>query len=175
MENCFLSFDELIKLKYIEDLLDKYYNSGDFKRSMDFLFQKLQPFEIFEKIYDYYMENSLFERAVSLESRYDILKNVFFLQGFDDFVRADRLTNPKAKTAYENTGAFKEKCFEFLKNEKNIEKYLPSCKNVPPRKIYTMLRFEKLFGGIYMYETKSGRLTDITLDFLSKGSDTDDC
>ena len=164
MENDFISFDELIKLKYIEDLFEKYYNSGDFKRSMDFLFRLFKPFEIFEKIYDYYKKNSLFERAISLEKRYEILMDIFLIEDFSDFVRADRVVNPKAKVPYENKGTFKESCFEFLKNEKNIEKYLPAFKGEAPRNIYKTLRFEKLFGGVYML-TKSGELVDITADF----------
>ena len=70
MENEFISYDELIKLKYIEDLFEKYYNSGDFKRCMDYLFENYpSPFGVFEKIYDYYLENNLFDRAVSIDER----------------------------------------------------------------------------------------------------------
>ncbi len=163
MENCFISFDELIKLKYIEDLFEKYYNSGDFKRCMDYLFEKYpSPFGVFEKIYDYYVENRLFDRAVSLEERYDILEKIFPVS---DYAKADRLTNPKAKTPYEVDTVFKAQCFEFLKNEKNVEKYLPEYKNSAPRNIYKRLRFQKIFGGVYLYEGTKNRLVDITEDF----------
>lgn len=168
MENDFMSFDELIKLKFIEDLLDKYYNSGDFKRSMEFLFKKISsPFEVFEKIYDYYDKNALFEKSISLEMRYEVLSDIFDYDGFKDNVKADRLTNRKAKMPYENEMHFKERCFEFLKNEDNIKKYLPDFSGEAPRKIYKNLRFEELFGGVYMYVVKSGELVDITKDFNS--------
>ncbi len=163
MENKFITFDEIIKLKYIEDLFEKYYNSGDFKRCMDYLFDSFpSPFGVFEKIYDYYIKNRLFDRAVSLEERYDILEKIFPVS---DYAKADRLTNPKAKTAYEVDEVFKAQCFEFLKNEKNIEKYLPHYKNSAPRNIYKRLRFQKIFGGVYMYESIKNKLTDITKDF----------
>ena len=165
MENDFLSFDELIKLKFIEDLLEKYYNSGDFKRSLDFLFEKMpSPFSVFEKIYDYYLENALFEKAVSLEMRYDVLTDIFKVDGFCEFVKADRFTNPKVKTPYENCEEFKQKCFEFLKKEENVAKYLPEFSGMPARNIYKQLRFEKLFGGVWVL-TKSGRLIDASKDF----------
>jgi len=166
MENNFISFDELIKLKFIEDLFERYYNSGDFKRCMEFLFdKKASAFSVFEEIFDYYKNNALFDRAISLEMRYDILNGIFDYNGFSDCVKADRLTNPKAKMPYENTGEFKEKCFEFLKNDENIRKYLPQFEGVAPRKIYKQLRFEKMFGGVYMYESAEGKLTEITSDF----------
>ena len=71
----------------------------------------------------------------------------------------------KAKLSYENEHEFKERCFEFLKRQENIEKYLPKFKGVPPRKIYTKLRFEKVFGGVYLYETEKNSLKEITDDF----------
>ena len=166
MENDFISFDEIIKLKGIEDILEKFYNSGDFSRCMYFLFGKISsPFAVFEKIYNYYTENELFERAVSVESRYDILEKVFSIDGFSDCVKADRLTNKKAKMPYENEQEFKQQCFEFLKNDKNIQKYLPHHMGKAPRIIYKRLRFEKMFGGVYLYEAQRDTLVDITADF----------
>lgn len=166
MENKFISFDELIKLRFIEDIFEKYYNSGDFKKSMDFLFEKKKSaFSVIEEIYDYYKKHSLFDRAISLEMRYDVLNDIFDYAEFSDCVKADRLTNPKAKMAYENEADFKAQCFEFLKNKENIKKYLPAFEENPPRKIYKQLRFEKMFGGVYMYESAKGKLTDITANF----------
>ncbi len=166
MENSFISFDELIKLKYIEDILEKYYNSGDFKRSMTFLLDNASSsFSVFEKIYDYFLKNNLFEKALSLEKRYEILADVFSSNGILDYVKADRLTNKKAKTPYGEDETFKTQCFEFLKVEKNIEKYLPEYKNTPPRNIYKHLRFDKLFGGVYMYVRNTQELIDISYDF----------
>ncbi len=166
MENNFISFDEIIKLKFIETVFDKYYNSGDFKRSMDFLFDRVKsPFEIFERISDYFCENNLFDIPVSLEAYYEMLEKIFPYDGFGDYVRVDRLTNRKAKLSYENEPEFKERCFEFLKRQENLENYLPKFKGMPPRKIYTKLRFEKVFGGVYLYETETNNLKEITADF----------
>ena len=161
MENEFITFDELIKLKYIEDIFEKYYNSGDFKRCIDRLFEmETSPFGVFEKICDYYFENNLFDRPVSLEERYEILGKLFDI---DDYAKADRITNKKARMSYEPDGEFKEQCFEFLKNEKNVEKYLPEHKGSAPRNIYKRLRFQKIFGGVYVYD--GAGLIDITVDF----------
>lgn len=166
MENNFISFDELIKLKAIEDLFEKYYNSGDFKRCMDFLFEKTSsPFAVFETVYNYYLKAGLLESPVSLEKRYEILEKIFPFDGFSDCVKADRITNKKAKMPYENEKEFKERCFEFLKKEENIEKYLPHYIGVAPRNIYKRLRFEKLYGGVYLYEETRDIFLEITKDF----------
>lgn len=166
MENAFISFDEMIKLKYIEDLFEKYYNSGAFKRSMNFLFDKsTSAFSVFSEIYEYYKKNALFDRAISIEMRYDILNEIFDFPQFSDYVKADRLTNPKVKMPYESRIDFKERCFEFLKKEENLKKYLPHLAGEAARKIYKKLRFEEMLGGVYMYEEASGNLCEITQDF----------
>lgn len=166
MGNDFISFEEIIKLKFIEELLERYYNSGDFTRSINFLFERENSaFGVFEKIYDYFTQNALFDRSVSLEAHYELLEKIFPYDGFSDCVKADRLTNKKAKLSYENEKEFKEACFEFLKKRENVEKYLPAYISLPPRKIYTKLRFEKLFGGVYLYDTFQNKLTEITKDF----------
>ena len=166
MENDFISFDEMIKLKFIEELFERYYNSGDFTRSMDFLLNREESaFEIFERIYDFFVQNALFDRSVSLEAHYELLEKIFPFEGFSDYVKADRLTNKKAKLSYENEKEFKEACFEFLNKKENLEKYLSEYISLPPRKIYTKLRFEKLFGGVYLYDASQNKLTEITNDF----------
>ena len=135
---------------------------------MDYLFlHNESPFRVFEFIADYFAKNNLFEIPISLEKHYEILEKLFPDKEFSDCVRTDRLTNRKAKLSYENESEFKNRSFEFLKNEKNVEKYLPEYKGLPPRKIYTKLRFEKLFGGVYLYETKTNTLKEITEDFQS--------
>ena len=166
MENDYISFNEVIRLKRIEELFERYYNSGDFSRSIDYLFSHNDsPFKVFECIAQYFSDNNLFEIPVSLEKHYEILEKLFPEEEFSDCVRTDRLTNRKAKLSYENEPEFKNRCFEFLKSEKNVEKYLPEYKKLPPRKIYTKLRFERLFGGVYLYETKTNMLKEITEDF----------
>ena len=159
MENNFISFDEMIKLKSIEDLFERYYNSGDFTRTMDFLFGKVSsPFEIFETIYKYFSDNHLFERSLPLEFYYEVIPQIFGFEEIADYVRADRLTNKKAKLSYENEKEFKEQCFEFLKKDNNLEKYLPEFVGQPARKIYPRLRFEKLFGEVYLYNVNQNQL-----------------
>ena len=129
---------------------------------MDFLFEKVtSPFKIFETIYNYFLENNLFERSLSLEFYYEVIPQIFDFEEIADYVRADRLTNKKAKLSYENEKEFKEQCFEFLKQDKNLEKYLPEFIGQPARKIYPRLRFEKLFGEVYLYNVNQSLLKKI--------------
>ena len=168
MANDFISFDELIVLKRIESVLDRYYNSGDFKYTIDYLFKKYDSYyEIFEKIADYYEKNSLFKVAVSHDGAYDVLLEIFDDENIKDYVKADRLLNKKAKLIYDIDEDFKQKCFEVLKNKEFSQKYLPHYKDSATKKIFNLVRFEKLFGKVFLYDNKNNTLTDVTGDFAS--------
>ncbi len=164
MANRWMSFAELILLKDIEEILEIYYNSGNFKRTMEFLFARyLSPFSVLEKIYTYYKEKGMLRRPLKIETRYAHLPEIFPSDDLADYVRADLLTNPAAKVPYESDLPFKEACFAFLKNEVNVEKYLPHHAGETARTIYKHVRFARLFQGVYLCE--NGSLTEVTGDF----------
>lgn len=167
ISNDFISFDELIELKHIENVLDKYYNSGDFKYTMNYLFEKYEScYEIFEKIANHYLKNGLFDIAVSCDGQYDELEKIFGdFDGIKDCIRMDRMLNKKAKLLYEQDEKFKALCFDFLKNKALVKKYLPHLKDASAKKLYGLLRFEKLFGKVYLYDNKNNILNDVTKDF----------
>ncbi|MGL5971214.1 MAG: B12-binding domain-containing radical SAM protein, partial [Cetobacterium sp.] len=61
LSNCFISYEELVKLKNFEKMLDYYYNSEKFKNSVKYIIEKNyeRPFDFFEDIANYYEENNL--------------------------------------------------------------------------------------------------------------------
>ena len=46
-----------------------------------------------------------------------------------------------------------------------VEKYLNDYKELPPRKIYARVRFEKMFGGVYLFDPEKNEIREITSDF----------
>ena len=61
LSNCFIKYEELVKLKNIEKMLDYYYNSEKFKNSVKYIVDNYyaRPFDFFEDISKYYYENNL--------------------------------------------------------------------------------------------------------------------
>jgi len=58
----------------VEAVLEFYYNSSRFKKSLDYLIQFYSsPFNFYDKLANYYEVNGLFDRKVSSEEQYDIL------------------------------------------------------------------------------------------------------
>ncbi len=98
-----ISGDELIKLKGIAELVERYYNSGRFALTLDFLTNNCfnsqakcfnspancftSPFEFFERFYEFYKERGCLELSLSLKDQYRILAE--FYQNFEPLAMHD--------------------------------------------------------------------------------------
>jgi len=69
-----LSYEDVLKMKRVEEMLEVYYNSGQFTMTMQILELKFKsPFEMFLKVGEYYEENGLFFLNHSRIRRSEIL------------------------------------------------------------------------------------------------------
>lgn len=94
LKNDFISYDDLKQLKRIEAVLEFYYNSERFKYSLKYIMQFYEsPYEFYNKLSNYYMQNGFFDRKISSEEQYDILAEFYKLnvsnnmQDYDTFIQ----------------------------------------------------------------------------------------
>lgn len=74
LKNKYISYDEIEHLKEIEDVLEKYYNSGRFIFSLKELENYFEsPFDFYEKIAEFFKEKNLTFASVSSKKLYDLL------------------------------------------------------------------------------------------------------
>ncbi len=74
LETKWLSYDDLLKLKQIEEIVEAYYNSGQFVRTLELLVSRFDSaFEMFETLASWYEENGLGMINMSRNSRYESL------------------------------------------------------------------------------------------------------
>ena len=153
-----ISYSEINILKGVEDALERLYNSGRFILTLEYIISKY-----YSSPFDFYMEfsneinvgegiasNRLFEILYSFSSKfnddkiYDLLKIDFFAS----------TKSKKLPDCFEtNTSKqFNEQCFEFLKDEDNVAKFLPHFKDVPAKEIYKKVHFEKIGDTIYIFD-----------------------
>ncbi|QNO13775.1 B12-binding domain-containing radical SAM protein [Alkalicella caledoniensis] len=152
LESKYIKFHEMIKLKGIEHLLETFYNSHKFEKTMEYLHGKLgNYFEVYEKIYEFYQEKNLVGANISHNDLYQLLeefselvdvpKNVFM-----EILKYDYLLHKRTNTLPEFFGEktkLKERVFEFLKDPSNIEKYIPHFSDIRPTEIYKQIIVEK--------------------------------
>lgn len=139
LSNNYINYAELIKLTRIEDLLDKYFNSGDFNNTLSYIcniIYKGNAFAFYEDMADYWASHELFKTAHRKEKLYSILKA--FLTShpnhsvvLNELIKLDYLKNYKA---YElpsgidrcNPADINDKLNLLLKNTEFSHKYIDS-------------------------------------------------
>lgn len=154
LSSMFLSYDEIIKLKEIEELAERYYNSGKFQRSLEYLIKITgkTPFEFFDDLSLYWKKNGLYERSISGRELYTILVNYLTsTESIDilvvnellrfDFLSTDS-TNNLPKEINRISHINNDLIFAFLKKDDNIKKYLPHFEGMLPKNILKHIHIE---------------------------------
>ncbi|QSX07101.1 DUF4080 domain-containing protein [Sedimentibacter sp. zth1] len=78
IKNKYLSYEEILRLKNIEELLDKYYNEKYFDLSLEFIikdFYNNDAFCFYDEFRHYWKENNLYKASHNRKKLYEILYN----------------------------------------------------------------------------------------------------
>jgi len=161
--NKYISSAELYRLRDIEVLVDRYYNSGCFGMSLAAALNQgpfQTPFEFFEKFSEFWTAQGYYDVGKSREQLFEILlrflQNHGWTQHFRESVKFDMLCLGVMKLPdyLEDHGPDKEWVFEFLKEPANIERYLPDYRGLPAKKIYTRVKFQRFSSEFIRRLTK---------------------
>ncbi|BBF44787.1 Fe-S oxidoreductase [Lachnospiraceae bacterium KM106-2] len=79
-----LSYDEVLQLKQIEDMVEVYYNSCQFTYSIEYLVKLFdRPFHLFKALADYYEKHDLNQSNHARIKRYEYLLDFYMEQEFE--------------------------------------------------------------------------------------------
>ena len=148
LENNFMNYGEIIKLKSIEDLVEKYYNDGFFKHSLEFIivnffkdsFSFYEDFSLFWDAEDYskisHSKNSLYEIIME----YYLFKKYKHINIFTELLKFDYIfNNRKSKLPNglnrEYDPSVQKNLHEILKDESLLNSYLKDYKSMPTKKL----------------------------------------
>ena len=183
LETNHISYDEMLRLKIIEDLLEKYGNEHYFENSIQFIINNFygSPFELYED-FAYFWEEKGYHRVFhSREKLYNILYKFYVdniqrdLDTFNEIIKFDYICNnknpniPKYLKRY-NVSEVQDKKHEFFKKDENLLKYLPSYKDESTRQIinnthYELFKFNVLDLKQNNYNNKSSYKEDTIILF----------
>ena len=69
-----LSYEEVLRLKRVEEMVELYYNSGQFRHTLKVLEGAFEsPFHLYEKLAEYYEEKGYFINSPARSYRYEVL------------------------------------------------------------------------------------------------------
>lgn len=152
----YITYDEILELKGIEEVVERYYNSGRFICSLQYLIRHCfsSPFEFYHRFYQYNRKEGFLDRPISSKDCYRVLYDYLetILSGSEaetvhellkfDFLLTDQTGHLPSFLYRELPKSFHENCFGFLKKEENIIRCLPGFINISPKQIFKNVRFE---------------------------------
>jgi radical SAM superfamily enzyme YgiQ (UPF0313 family) len=189
ISNKFISFDEMLLLKDVEEMVERYYNSGHFSNTLKYLIEKffISSFDFYERLSLFYRSKGFMEKPPSGRNLYTILNDFVneTLPGEEtqrvnellklDFLASDNSNNLPEGIQREIKPGFKEWCFDFLKNEQNVKLYLPDYEGIPAKQIYKNVHFEifnnNFFGGEENGDFKEEKVV-VVFDYSKRSSVT---
>ena len=172
LKNDFLSYDDILLLKGIEDVFERYWNSGVFRRGIEHLLKKYpSPFDFFKSLWEFFKNCGYADVGVSRLSLYGILCE--FEGGYDepfrDLLKLDYFENNKGATTPKwslipyDKSLLKTR-FDIL-SEDFIREYLPEYCGVPPKEAVKSLHFERFLyigdercDSIVIFDNKHGHI-----------------
>lgn len=177
-----LSYEEILKLKGVEEMVEVYYNSGQFQktiRAMEHLFETV--FSMYEELADFYEKNGYNEVSHTRIRRYEILQE--FLQEkeanleyfkqlmiFDLYARENMKTRPQWAN---DLSAYKMQILDFYKKEEENPKLLTDYQSYQARQTIKMTHIE-VFTYDVINENEEKGAYPVLFDYKKRSPLTND-
>lgn len=142
-----MNYSDLLKLKTIEDIVEKYYNEGYFQHSIEFIITNFYdtPFDFYEDLSLYWDSSKLNTVSHSRNNLYQILidyyihKKFDYYHSFSEVLKYDYLFNNKKTTFPKGIKRGKiipqSQIHEILKDEELLNNYLQEGIGTPTKKL----------------------------------------
>ena len=147
-----LSYADILLLKGVEDMVENYYNSGQFSHTLEALSARYDsPFRMFEELWEYYRGQGLDQVQHKRSARYEILlefaagklpeEKEYFreLLTFDYYLRENAKTRPEFAGDYQ---VDKDTLRAFYEWEARTGTYLPDYRGYDKNQIRRMTHLE---------------------------------
>ena len=146
--NKYISYEEILKLKSIEYVLDRYYNSEIFQNSIRYLIKRYHsPYEMFESLAGFFEERGLFSIGISQSGLFGYLAEFCEDELFRDYLKLDYFmnTNNPSTPSWSNERfdrTLLKKRFDIL-TEDFIKTHLPEYSDMPVKEIIKRISIER--------------------------------
>lgn len=154
MESDYISYDEIIKLKFIEELVEKYYNEGYFEHSIEFIIRNYfnNPFKFYENFSGFWLKNNLYDISHGRDKLYKILYDFYIEKEFSNedvfmnLIKFDYIKNNRKNRLPSWIRSKKldnEMIHWILKNEDVLDNLSYEYKSLPTKKLLKATEIEQ--------------------------------
>lgn len=169
LANDLVSFDQILELKMIEDLLETFYNSHKFESSVEFIIQRKysdHPFGFFQELMEFWKEKDFHHRPHKDTALYQFLLEFYQekmgpdLKIFREYLKFDFLRTIRTTVLPDwlnevEVDDYKERVYQFVNNEEQIRKYLPHLQNLTHRQIMRRILIQPFAFDLLAYQLES--------------------
>ncbi len=166
-----LPFEDVLRLKRIEEMVELYYNSNQFVHTLCFLEGAFEtPFQMFEALADFFEENGYFVNSPARSYRYHVLlafackydgayESIYKeLLTYDMYLRENLKSRPEfARDLQEH----KEVIKSFYRQEEEQRKYLPDYVDYDAKQMQRMTHLEPFYYPVWDIAACEGRFLKI--------------
>lgn len=157
-----LSYEDVCRLKRIEEMVELYYNSNQFTHTMPFLERAFQsPFAMYEALADFYEAGGYFKETPSRIYRYQVLLS--FAEQYDgarlplykELLTFDLYLRENAKSRPDFAGNredIKGKLSDFYRREAEERRFLPDYEGYDGRQLARMTHLEEFRYPVWQQE-----------------------
>lgn len=177
-----LSYDDVIRLKGVEEMVEVYYNSGQFVNTLRLLEEEFtDTFVLYENLSRYYEENGLHMMNHSRITRYEVLfafikehveKDV---ENYRQMLILDLYLRENVKKRPEFAGEInieKREAAAFYEKEEEEHYYLKGYERFDKRQLRKMTHLEWINGKLILFDYRNRNiLTNQASIFLVEGGD----
>ncbi len=154
-----MSYGDILRLKGISRCLERVYNSGEFKATLERLQEEYEtPYDMFDEL----AENIDFKNPISRKRIYELIyafcKGKFGDERLRDSIVYDFcLSNRDYLSFMERSDMASRKGKAFVKNDEKVERYFPEYLSLRPEDRYKRLRFEIIGNVFFAFDTSTKR------------------
>lgn len=154
LSTAWLSYADVLRLKQIEEMVEIYYNTNQFTRTLPVLLKNFEgPFAMFEALADYYSANGYFTNSSARVYRYQVLldfakeidaagyETYRELLTYDMYLRENLKTRPEFAIDLQ---PFKDDMRMFYKAEEENRSFLPDYEGYDSKQLSKMTHMEPL-------------------------------
>lgn len=155
LANDYISYEEMLKLKGIEDLVEKYYNEGYFRRTIEYIIEREYPsaFDFFEDMLGFWEEKGYNKVSHSRFNLYEILWQFVEEKNLDkhgilnelikfDFAFNNSNPNMPGFIKRKGVGFIQKNKHEILKDESLLREKLVHLMDMPTKRIINKVHIE---------------------------------
>ena len=158
-----LSYSDVIRLKKIEEMVEVYYNSGQFRNTMEQLEQAYaSSFEMYSALADYYEKNGLSRISHSRIARYEILHHFIEetegaerIAEYREWLTLDLYLRDNVKNRPAFLGENRvtpDEAAAFYKAEEEERRYLSGYEGYDRRQMRKMTHLEKIREEVLLFD-----------------------